>query len=462
MIMFLIMGVCTYPIILLLYVMINGQSKPRGGLLFGARLQEYLAKEVEVEGICRKFKKELRIATLVMALIPLTFLLIPWVSIQLFLWVLWIFALIVVLYVPYVRANRGLRRWKAETNHGEPREQAIFVELKQLGELRLTRFRQFWPAILLTGLVTMVSAIALWDDPAVIAVIITFALVTPLYAGCGVWMDRLRLKVISTDSDVNVNYNRALRLQWNRCWHLCAWLNTLFLLGYALVTTVGGFAPGMDYLLWGSLTYVAGIVLAAVWLMVENNRLNLTYRERMDLVGYVDDDENWLWGLIYYNPGDVRVNVEKRFGVGTTINMATPVGKAMAVVLAVVLVATTALCAWPIALEFTPITLTVEGESLVARQIGEDYVIEVDDIQNLTLVEELPSMTRTNGTGMETLLKGTFRLTETGERVQLFLDPENAHFLTFTAEDTIYYMSCAEDGHTLTLYEALRERVGQP
>lgn len=459
--MFLGMGACMYPVVLILYALLCGQSNPRGGLLFGARLAEYLAKEPAVLEIRRKFRARLRVVTLVMAAIPLTFLLLPWFSIQLFLWILWVFALIVVIYIPYVRANKAVRRWKAETGHAEPGERAIFVELKQLGELRQTQFAQFWPAILLTGLVLITIFITQWGEPAVIGSAVCFALMTPLYAGCGAWMDRQRLKVISADSDVNLNYNRAMRQQWNRVWHLYAWLNTLYLLGYALCLTIGGLLPGMGYLLWGSLVYVAALLVVLVWLMVKNHQLDKAYRGRMDLVGYVNDDENWLWGLIYYNPGDFRVGVEKRFGIGTTINMATPVGKAMAVVLAVVLVGSTALCAWPIALEFTPISLTVEGEALVARQIRADYVIEVDDIQELTLVEELPSMAKSNGTGMETLLKGTFRRTEDGMRVKVFLDPENGCFLTFAANDTTYYMSCADDGETRALYETLLERVGQ-
>ncbi len=33
-------------------------------------------------------------------------------------------------------------------------------------------------------------------------------------------------------------------------------------------------------------------------------------------------DECWKWGLIYYNPDDPALMVEKRFGIGWTINFA--------------------------------------------------------------------------------------------------------------------------------------------
>lgn len=41
-----------------------------------------------------------------------------------------------------------------------------------------------------------------------------------------------------------------------------------------------------------------------------------------------DDDRYWKWGSIYYNPNDPSVFVEKRVGIGWTVNMGTKKGKA--------------------------------------------------------------------------------------------------------------------------------------
>ena len=51
-----------------------------------------------------------------------------------------------------------------------------------------------------------------------------------------------------------------------------------------------------------------------------------------------DDDDNWILGMFYYNKNDTRLNVEKRFGYGGTINMAHPAGKVIGIVSAVILV----------------------------------------------------------------------------------------------------------------------------
>lgn len=36
----------------------------------------------------------------------------------------------------------------------------------------------------------------------------------------------------------------------------------------------------------------------------------------------VDEEKYWKWGIFYYNPQDPSIFVEKRFGIGTTINLA--------------------------------------------------------------------------------------------------------------------------------------------
>ncbi|WP_143033216.1 DUF5808 domain-containing protein [Tindallia californiensis] len=38
-----------------------------------------------------------------------------------------------------------------------------------------------------------------------------------------------------------------------------------------------------------------------------------------------DDDQYWKWGMFYYNPDDPAIWIEKRFGIGWTLNFANPV-----------------------------------------------------------------------------------------------------------------------------------------
>ena len=198
-------------------------------------------------------------------------------------------------------------------------------------------------------------------------------------------------------------------------------------------------------------------MLLCVELLRRQNKLDSAYRDKMDLVGFSDDDACWLGGLIYYNPKDCRTMVEKRVGIGTTMNMAAPGGKAMGVFLLLVLLGVLVLCAWLVRQEFTPIHLSVQENTLVAEQLKEDYAIPLDTIEEVALVEDLPGMVRTNGTGMTTLSKGSFRIQETGERCQVFLNPQNDVFLRLEAGDMTYYMSGATDQETMNVYNSLTQ-----
>lgn len=50
-----------------------------------------------------------------------------------------------------------------------------------------------------------------------------------------------------------------------------------------------------------------------------------------------DDDRYWIWGSIYNNPNDPSFMVQKRFGIGWTINLGHPVGKILFLITTLIL-----------------------------------------------------------------------------------------------------------------------------
>lgn len=457
--MFLLMGACMYPVLLILYAIMRYYGKLRSGLLFGARMQPGWEREPEVEDICRQFRKEMLIWLLVLAVIPVATLPIPYMSISTSFWLIWCFGAIALMEIPFARANRALRRWKAEQGYGGQQDARRLVEIRDLGALRCLRWTSFLAPTLLGLAGAVVALISVWGQPEAVgvgSVAISFALMTPIFAWAALWMDRQRQKVISSDSQVNLNYNRARRMLWKKFWIIMAWLNTALIVAFAAATAVDAGA-GMGLLIWGTVGYTLMLLLLCVELLRRQNKLDNAYRDNMDLVGFSDDDACWLGGLIYYNPKDCRTMVEKRVGIGTTMNMAAPGGKAMGVFLLLVLLGVLVLCAWLVRLEFTPIHLSVQENTLVAEQLKEDYAIPLDTIEEVALVEDLPGMVRTNGTGMTTLSKGSFRIQETGERCQVFLNPQNDVFLRLEAGDMTYYVSGATDQETMNVYNSLTQ-----
>ena len=64
------------------------------------------------------------------------------------------------------------------------------------------------------------------------------------------------------------------------------------------------------------------------------SRIDLDKKNEKSEVKMTDDDSNWKCGLIYFNPKDSAIFVQKRFGIGHTINF----GNVKAVLLFVVLI----------------------------------------------------------------------------------------------------------------------------
>lgn len=79
------------------------------------------------------------------------------------------------------------------------------------------------------------------------------------------------------------------------------------------------------------------------------------YADKMDMPD-TDDEHAWIGGIFYYNPKDTHTIVSKKIGMGTTINMATPAGKATALIKIIALLNIPICCVWVMLEEFTPIS----------------------------------------------------------------------------------------------------------
>ena len=151
---------------------------------------------------------------------------------------------------------------------------------------------------------------------------------------------------------------------------------------------------------------------------------------------------------------DFNIIVFYGVGFGTTVNMVSKAGKGTILFIILALLMLPLVCVWVIAEEFTPIHLEIENQSLCAEQIRTDYEISLDDLDDVEILTELPNWSRVNGTGMETLEKGTFKISGEGE-CQVFLNPQNKKFLYFTANGKNYYMSGIDDTETEEIYQEI-------
>lgn len=468
MIINIILFVTMYPILFIMYVVMKGTAKSQNGITFGAAMKQEWLLDSEIEQITAEFYKEMKKDLWILAAVPLLSFVIPYVSIQLTIWMFWVLIAIVVLNVPLARANKKIKNLKLERGWYDGIKMEEYTEMKAAGQIRRVKFAQFAAPVV----ISIVSAVLVYVIPVIWThrfydigrsgafrcMIVIFAVTTLLLYAVAVWMDRQKTEVISTDSDVNVNYSRAKKNIWKNYWLAAAWMNTIFTLVLAVTLLIGADIGKVSF--WGTLLYTVLVCVLFFPLVKKMNLVERTYRAKMNTAYKAEDDRYWIWGSFYYNPWDKHTMVNKRAGIGTTVNMATTGGKVCMIIMVLTLAVIPISSGWLIMEEFTPIFLSVSAECLKAEHLKVNYEIPVETIDSVELVYEKPEWSKMYGTAMDNLDKGTFYEFNIGE-CEAFMNPQNTVFLRIKAEDVTYYMSGADDEQTMEVYESIKCRKGK-
>ena len=249
MIVNIIMFFTMYPVLLVLYFCFRGQYQYADGCLFAVNMKPEWIKEPEVAAIVEKFRREMKQYFIFLLIVPLSSFLTKHMSIQLTIWMMWILIAIVLLCLPLVHANSGLKRWKTEHCLYETEKTEHRIELKAVGKVRRVNFLPFFLPNLVALLLALVPVWAKSFNPALEKTIelssvgwltIVMWLCGVALTAVAVWMDRQPTAVINNDSDVNLNYTRARKNIWKNFWLIVLWLNTAF----AAVILAGSLGAG--------------------------------------------------------------------------------------------------------------------------------------------------------------------------------------------------------------------------
>lgn len=145
-------------------------------------------------------------------------------------------------------------------------------------------------------------------------------------------------KVIDpSQPEVSVRQHQAANRRWSIYIVATAiWMVTYFAILQAQVLHLINLSATDHYVLHGlSVTGpLAGILVVAWFTGQSAGRVKVEGANHPDdgLIP-VDDDKYWKWGVFYYNPNDPAIWIEKRFGIGWTLNFANPIAVGAFVVL---------------------------------------------------------------------------------------------------------------------------------
>ena len=358
------------------------------------------------------------------------------------IWFLWIDLCILLPYVPYVGTNRRLKQLKLTKGWQPANRSQIRVDISAIPQGRWISAWAFLPAVVLC-LVPLAFDRTMW----MMSVVLAGCCV--LFWFCYRYCYRNKSEMVDDNVELTRVLTKVRRYNWGRMWLLTAY--SMALLGIGVILTIHS-------ALWNMVLFVVFtvvVVAAALWVELGTRRVQEKLTAGSGQDWYVDEDDKWIGGILYYNTNDSRLMINNRVGINSSINVAHPVGKILTILLVVLLLML------PFAGQLIgggEFTLAVDDTAVTGSHGRTEYVIELDDVASVQLLEELPeNLVRNFGTGMPNLLKGDFAASEIG-RLKVCLDPTVPPFLLIeTNEGKVYLLGSREDGAAEAIYEVLAE-----
>lgn len=265
--------------------------------------------------------------------------------------------------------------------------------------------------------------------------------------------------VYCSDTKMNQKIDRALRFEWSRCMVLHGYGMSILML---FIGWTGRLQDSSAGVILGVFLATLGSFIAIFFAWYNGKKVKERVLECLtaaDTKLYDDDDEYWLNG---YPTGMSPAGLaEKRIGIGwTTTHSLTysTTDKAVGIIIGLFCIGITILM---IPFDFAKVTMQIDNEAgkcrIEAASMG--YIFELEDVENVSWVEERPSMSKRNGLDSNRFYLGDFRVSGYGN-CKVFLSQKNDIAILVELKDkNIWFNSeCFEE--TETFYQALREAVG--
>lgn len=428
-----------------MYFLLKNEAKFKKNIAVGVTFPFAGRQDPDVLAALARFKKRLLIScvALLVAAVPCFFA--QGFGLMMGLWCGWLDLCIVVPYIPYVLCNRELKKIKAEKGYAITVGNTIFIDTAAIPH---GRWLSPWVFI---GALALTLVPLLWERSFAV-VYLAFALSVVLSFFCYRYFYRNKSETVDENVELSRVLTQVRRHNWGQVWVLTAYSFGIMSLCFSCFRG----HPTLSLVLLLIICFLLTLALMGVELRTRRVQEKLT--RDSGLAAYVDEDDRWLGGLVYYNPNDSRTIINNRVGINTTVNLAKPGGKVLVGAVVLLLVALPFSGALLSGSDTKPITLTADGVSVTAAQGRSEYSVALEEITSLELVEELPEgLVRTMGTGMEHLLKGNFSSNEM-DRMKLCLDPTVPPFLLIGTEEGTCYLFGTRDGElTRQVFEQLSQ-----
>ena len=402
---------------LLGYLMTNN-AKFKKNIAVGVTFMEEGKQDAEVISRLNKYKKQIKMITIVLllAIIPGVFVSKFWILLTYYL--VWTDVTIFIYAIPFYLCNRDLKAIKKRKGWAQHQGEKVEIDMENI-----PNFKEISPLLFIIPCIVSLLPL-IWDRTFYVLYITSAASVLVFWFSYR-YFYRNRSERVNEERDLTRVLTQIRHYNWSKIWIVASWLTIPLSFSGLLLISHPFMALTLIFIATGA------ICIEAVAIEVKLRKMQERLTKGSGVGAIVDEDDKWIGGMIYYNPNDSRLIVNERVGMNTTLNLARTSGKVITAILFVLF-----LC-----LPFTgpvmnayyqqPIKIELTKDGIQAVQGISNYRIKLADIKNVELINELPDdLVRVNGTSFDDLLKGDFR--SGNENLTLLLRPESKPFIRIT------------------------------
>lgn len=473
----ILMTVCMLPILAIMYGVLWFLAGEKNGYLFGIKKWKEDNFENKTQELMKQYRKKLNLWAVALLLAFLVTCIPSHFSLMLLGQMLWTFAVIILMFIPFAQANLKMKEWKREYRN-QSQEKGLegstserFVDVTAAGTEKPRFFVKGTVVAVVLGLLPPLLEVIVRDsltNPAAPdlwlteVVLVSMGLIAPLCLVCVSYFNRQGTKALTMNSQVNIQISRVQQYQLGKFFAVMAWISTLYT--WCMWGLLRIFIEGV---VWGILAitfvYTALVIGMGIRCWLAIRRTCAKYLQSEEILPDDAEEEYWIWGLIYYNKKDQRFLVEQRVGIGMACNMAKSASKLLVGVIGTFCLALVlGLGAWLILDDFTPVYLSYQSGNLVSGQWKEEYKVPEADVSEVTLLEEKINISKRSGTGMDTVQKGDFFSREYERGFNVCINPKEAPFLMIGTKDGKWYLLGDSNGeNTREIYQELLLDMGK-
>ncbi len=448
----IILFICFFPLPIIIYFILRNEAKPKKNIILGVTLPHRARRDDAVANLVKQYLTHQTIALFVLTALVIPTFFFKHESIVMTWYFIWFIFVIIIPFVLFGISNKNLKTLKQQNSWFGESNGLMLVDIKlALTPKKTLSVWLFVPPVIMSLYPLLAIVLTLRGSDEFWPLLIVYALFVFLSVSL-YFIYRIifhqKAEVVDESTSISAALTQVRRYNWGKCMLLTTWLTGLLSLVMWLFSGYG------TVILIASLIYTVVLLVFIIRAEFRTRKIQQKLTEESGRSVYTDEDDHWLFGMFYNNPNDRHFMVNKRTGIGMTINLAGAAGKVLIVFCLLIIVSMPFLGLWMMREEFTPVTLEATETQVIAGHTSDAYTILFADIQTAYLLNELPVGTRTMGTGMDTVLKGRFRFEGIGA-CSVCLDPRMPPFIVVTTENGTYILGSSEKAQTLDVYNTL-------